>query len=155
MQPGEIIYLQENGAIITADSIPDLDEWFIDTWWDCSDWIAWHKANKRKYGLAVANQKFGDYWNQQTSGAGALDCRTFNTTFRDYITKNGLIDTVFESAGLFSYLLKPVGAVSDTISGVTGGISKGAKVMKWAIPTLVIGSVIVLGSVAYKKIKRA
>jgi len=141
----EIMFLQEGGGIITADSIPDLDEWFWkagwnDTRWSCSDWVAWHKANKRKYGDQVAGQKFADWWNKQTMGASALDCRTLNSEFRAYIDREGLHDIVWEGAGLFKFVLQPVGTGGDVITGVGRGLGRTARALRWVIPTLVIGT---------------
>lgn len=153
MKPYEVFYLSENG-VITADSIPDLDDWGFDEWWGCSDWVAWHKANKQKYGTAVANQKFAEYWNKQTMGSGALDCRTFNTDFRNYVAANDLSDIVYESAGLFGLLLKPIGAGSDVVTGVSRGVSTGAKIMRVLIPAALIGGAIYGGAKIYQAVKK-
>ena len=119
----EIIYLMENGEMITADSLPDLDDDGWDTWWTCSQWVMWHKANKRKYGKAVADQKFGVWWNKQDTGSGPLDCRTFNYEFRKYIAANNLQDIVWEGAGILGNIFKPVGAAGDVITGGSRAVS--------------------------------
>lgn len=153
MKPYEVFYLSENG-IITADSIPDLDEWGWDEWWKCSEWVAWHKANKRKYGLEIANQKFAEYWNKQTIGAGALDCRTFNTEFRQYVKANGLSGVVWEGAGIFSVILDPIGTGSDVITEVSKGVSAGAKILRIAIPVVILGGLAFFGINAYKSLRK-
>lgn len=146
MQPYEVFYLSE-GKVITADSIPDLDDWGVDEWWGCSDWVAWHKANKRKYGKEIANQKFAEHWKKQTMGAGALDCRTFNTSFRKYVERNNLFDTVYESAGLLGLVLKPVGGASDFIT-------EGSKTLKYLVYVAVGGGLIYGGVKLYQALKK-
>jgi len=153
VQPYELFYLGENG-FITADSIPDLDDWGFDTWWNCSDWISWHKANEKKYGLALANTKFSQYWNKQTMGAGALDCRTVNTKFRKYIKAKGLEDVVWQSAGAFGLILKPIGGAVDIGTELGKGVGIGAKILKIAIPVVVIGGVTWLGIKAYRSLRK-
>lgn len=161
MQPYEVFYLSENG-VITADSIPDLDDWnlgflwgYDDTWWTCSDWVAWHKANENKYGLAIANQKFKEYWNKQTMGAGAVSCRSVNTEFRKYVkSKAGLADIVWQSAGAVGLILKPVGAGVDIGTDIGKGLGIGAKILKWAIPVAVIGGLTYGGVKLYQAAKK-
>jgi len=156
---GEMIFLQDNGGLITADSIPDLDEWFWqggwnDTRWNCSDWISWHKANKRKYGKNTADQKFSKWWNKQTMGASALDCRTTDSAFRSYIERNGLYGVVWEGAGVFENVLSPIGAGGDIVTGVSKGLGKFGRAFPWVIGGLVIGGVTLGGIALYKYAKR-
>jgi len=122
----EVVYLLREGGTITADSIPDLDSWGWDSFWGCDEWVMWHKANKAKYGANVAGEKFAEYWNKQTMGAHALDCRTIDSSFRDYIERNGLHDVVWESAGWFAPILDTSGKGFDTVK-------KGGKVLKWVL----------------------
>lgn len=136
----------EDGAVITADSIPDLDDWGWDDWWGCSDWVAWHKANKEKYGKPVADQKFATWWNKQGQASGALSCRTFNSEFRGYVKRNNLEAIVWESAGPFSIILKPIGGVSDVATGVGdlgSGLGRGlggfGRVLPWLVGAGVLG----------------
>jgi len=150
----ELSFLNEDGSIITADSIPDLDDWGYDSWWDCHEWINWHRANRKKYGLETANAKFAKSWNEQGSLSGALNCRTFDSDFRDYIARVGLYDTVWKGAGGFKYILQPAGAIIQTTGTVAGGVFKGVgttgQLMKWLLPTLAIGSVVLLGVYGYR-----
>ena len=146
----ETIYLSE-GFIITADSEPDLDGWGYDsTWWKCSDWIAWHKANKAKYGKAVANQKFSLWWNKQTMGAGPLDCRTFNSEFRQYIRANDLESAVWDGAGVFKNILDPIGAGGDIVTGVSGGVGRVGRALRWIIPGVLFAGLAYGGYRLYK-----
>ena len=146
--------ISENGEAITAASIPDLDDWGYDDWWNCEDWITWHKLVKRAHGQDYANQIFMDYWNQQTFGAGALDCRTFNNKFRSYVKKNGMFEAVYEEAGFLKYILLPTGTAGDIVTETTGGISTGAKILKYAIPAGLLGLAIWGGVTIYKEVKK-
>jgi len=140
--------------MITADSIPDLDDWWFDEWWTCDQWIMWHKANKKKYGQAVANQKFMEYWNQQTFGAGALDCRTFDSKFRAYITRNNLYDAVYEGAGLFKHVLGPIGGASDVVGGASRTLGAFGRALPWIVG-ISLGGVAIWGGVkVYKSLRR-
>lgn len=133
----EVIYLSETGVMITADSEPDLDDWGWDEWWDCDEWITWHKLMKRRYGKLYANQKFAYWWNEQTTGAGPLDCRTLNSSFRAYIERNDLHSAVWEGAGIFEAVLDPVGSVGDVGTGLIRGVSRTGRALKWIIPTAI------------------
>ncbi len=143
------------GEEITENSVPILDGWGWDSYWDCSDWIEWHKITKSRKGKAYADSRFLQYWNQQTMGAHAIDCRSFNTAFRDYMRKENLLDALYSGIGVIA---EPIGAGTDLIHSGTeattnvGKIIDGAtKFFKIALPIILIG-VLVLASIwAYKK----
>lgn len=149
----ELYMLGQNGQTITADSIPDLDDWGVDEYWGCNDWVSWHKLNKKKYGKPVADQKFIFEWGKQGFGASALDCRTFNSSFRSYMRKEKLFDDVYDSAGFFKYVLQPVGTGGDIVTETTKGISTGARILKYLIPGAFIGVAIWGGIKLYKAYK--
>lgn len=114
-----------------ATSKPDYDGWGWDSWWTASDWMTWHKALKAQYGIEEANSRFINAWQQQGIGATPLDARSFDSSFRDYAKANGFFDALYYGAGA---LVKPIGAVSDVVTGVTEGVSITAKLAKYAIP---------------------
>jgi len=150
----EYIFISE-GGIITAESIPDLDEWGIDDYWSCADWITWHKALTQKYGLTNANLLFAEFWNKQGFGAHALGCRTVDSSFRQYIESVGLYETVWQGAGGLKYILQPVGAVMQTGGSIGSQILQGlettSKGLGGLIPVLAIGGVVLLGIWGYRK----
>lgn len=127
---------------ITADSVPDLDDWGIDDYWTCSDWTTWHTKMKDKFGKQVANQRFLAAWEQQTFGAHAIDCRSFNTAFRDYARANGFFDALYSGIGVIA---QPIGvgtdlvsATGETISSIGKGVSRTAKVTSYILPAVII-----------------
>lgn len=150
----DYIFIGE-GGIITADSIPDLDEWGIDDYWSCNDWITWHKAVTQKYGLDNANLVFAKFWNEQTFGAHALGCRTVDSEFRQYVASVGLYEIVWKGAGGLKYLLQPVGAVMQTGGSigtqVLQGLQTTSKGLGIIVPLLAFGTVGLLLVYGYRK----
>ena len=108
-------------ALITWNSVPDYDEWGIDTSWSCEDWIMWHKKLVEHFGKQSAN----DIWNYAYAQSGSLssnlDCRTFNSSFRDYTNQNGL--SPYSNAGVFSPVLQTYGTAGDVFQGALKGVS--------------------------------
>lgn len=140
---------------ITADSIPDLDEWGWDDYWDINDWMEWHRLMKARYGLAKANSTFLKYWDKQTSGANPLGARSFNSKFKEYARANGFYDGLF--SGLLDMLARPGSAAQDLVKGGTNVISSAAKgaentgkVLKFLIPAAIVVAVVIGGIWAYK-----
>ena len=86
-------------------------------------------------------------------GASALDCRTFNNTFRNYVKAQGMFEAVYDSAGILKYVLLPTGTAGDIVTETTGGISTGAKILKYAIPAAFIGLAIWGGAKIYQGVR--
>ena len=153
----EIIYLNENG-VISADSIPDLDDWGWDSFWGCDEWVKWHKALRQKYGLESANQIFAEWWNKQTFGAHALGCRTIDSDFRTYVRSVGLWEIVWQGAEGLKYLLKPIGTVIQTGevigTGAARGLQTAGKGLKFLIPIATIALLVGLGIYGYRMVTR-
>lgn len=141
--------------IITADSEPDYDEWGPDCFWGCSEWIQWHKAQKAKYGKAAADANFSAAWSKNGWGSAPLDCRTFNSEFRNYMRTEKLLDAAIGNAAI----VRPIGAASDvlkdasevitTVSSQTKNAAENAgnlvnNVLKWLpwVGLFVVGVVI-------------
>lgn len=140
---------------IHADSIPDIDEWGYDTWWDCEDWILWHKLNVQKYGRKGANQKFAIGWGNQSMGSAPLDCMTFNSNFKNYIAKDQeLYNIVWDVTGIFKPILKPTTSAVDVIETGSEAISTTARFTKALVPLALILGVGYLGYRIYQKEKQ-
>lgn len=116
------------------DSIFKIWNWFDDVW-GCSDWVTWHKSNVTKYGTAAANDKFLHHWDNLAMASSAIDCRTFNTAFRDYFKKVGLYDYLFSG---IEKIMQPVGTAGDVLTNVTSGISGTSKTLKVIMPIVLI-----------------
>ena len=146
------------GGVITAQSVPDLDDWGWDSFWDCADWITWHKALAQAYGKDAALLKFATEWNKQGMGAHALGCRTVDSDFRTYINSVGLYDVVWQSAGGFKYVLQPIGSVMQTAGNVGGGLLKGldttTTTFKYLVPALLTAVVLGVAIYGYRTVTR-
>jgi hypothetical protein len=113
-------------AVINWNTAPDYDEWGNDTWWNCQDWIMWHKKLVEHFNKPTAN----DIWNyafaQSGNLSGNLNCRTFNSAFRTYVKNNGL--NPFENAGIFEPVLQGGGKIQDLTGNAintTGNVASG------------------------------
>lgn len=108
-------------ALINWDSVPDYDEWGIDTHWSCEEWMTYHKRLDEHFGKETAN----DIWNYAYAKSGNLssnlDCRTLNSAFREYVNKNRL--SPYANAGIFTPVLKTYGTASDIFEGALTGAS--------------------------------
>jgi hypothetical protein len=118
-----------------ADSKPDYDGWGPDSWWTANDWMTWHRSLKARFGLDDANVKFVNAWEKQGALSAPLDARSFNTAFRDYAKANGFFDALYYGLGA---LVKPIGAVTDVVSGVSAGISSVSTLTKYILPIAAI-----------------
>jgi hypothetical protein len=141
-------------AVTTWDTVPDYDQWGYDTWWNCNDWILWHKFLKDKFGQNKANFIWNYAFSQSGNLSGNLDCRTFDSSFRSYVQKNGL--NPFANAGVFTPVLQGVGTIQDVTGGVLGGVSSffTSNNVKKIFTVLTIGAVVVGGLYAYKTFKK-
>lgn len=134
-----------------------------DGYWDCNDWMTWHKKVAEKYGVSRANEVFLIWWNKQSFYNYAMDCMLLNKTFRDYFNSVGLpLDN------LANYIAKPFDFVlntQDTVltsgenvikSGASAaedlaqGAASTANVAKYAVPLLVGGLALGVGYYVYK-----
>lgn len=151
---------------INADSTPLYDTWGWADYWACADWINWHKALKQKHGTEKANQIWANAWLEGVSNVGGgkgtapgsnwavdsvpLDCRSFNSEFRDYIKKYPpLYSAVYP--GATSTIVKPFGVATDIVEGVSSGVSSTAKVIKYLLP---ISIILITGFIAWKIYKK-
>lgn len=116
------------------DSIFKFWNWF-DEVWSCTDWVIWHKSMVGKYGISYANSKFMSHWNNLATASGAIDCRSFNTSFRDYMKRVGLLDSLYSGIGIIA---QPIGTASDVTTNIAGGITGASKTFKVLVPLVII-----------------
>jgi hypothetical protein len=152
-------------AVTTWNTAPDYDQWGIDTYWNCNDWILWHKFLKAKFGQNKANFIWNYAFSQSGNLSGNLNCRTFDSSFRNYVKDNGL--NPFANAGIFAPVLQGAGTIQDVsgnvvntagnvASGVLGTVDSflGGKNLKKTINVvLIVGGVLGLAYV-YKSFKK-
>jgi hypothetical protein len=113
-------------AVTNWNTAPDYDQWGADTWWNCNDWILWHKLLKEKFGQNKANFLWDYAFSQSGNLSGNLNCRTFDSSFRTYVKNNGL--NPFANAGIFEPVLQGAGTIKDvtgTAINTTGNIASG------------------------------
>lgn len=140
--------------IITADSKPDFDSWGPDDYWSCDDWIFWHKKLKEKFGKDQADLTWINAWNSQGGTEHNYNWCKYGGSFNDYVRDEKLgvswvlPNLLNDAAGLINSAGSSLGNVGDLITNVT-------KVLKWAIPALVIVASIGVLIYGYKKIKLA
>lgn len=146
--------------IITAESKP---EWAIlglwGDYWECSDLIKWHKLLVQKWGLEKANEIFISEWNNSPPINVEFNCRSLNDNFKQYAKENGFYDSLFD--GISGLLGKTVSAgesvISSTdsaVSNVVEGITKSTKILKQAIPIIIIAASIYLIVYTHKKLAK-
>lgn len=140
--------------VTTWNVVPDYDAWGVDTSWTCDNWIQWHKELKKRFGGEKANSIWNYAFSLQSDGAKAFDCRTFNSAFRSYMTQETL--DPYASAGVFSLVLKPIGAGTDLVTSASEIVTNfGKGVSNFfkgnTVQTLItIGLVGVVGYYGYK-----
>jgi hypothetical protein len=125
--------------------------------WSPADWVLWHKALLRVFGLDGANFRFLSAWNE-AGDLAPLSARTFDTNFRAYAKANGFFDGLF--SGIGGVIAKPLGVVTDTSNAVASagsniaqGVSNSGSVVKYALPVLVIGLIAFYAYPYFKRIK--
>jgi hypothetical protein len=152
-------------AVTNWNTAPDYDQWGADTWWNCNDWILWHKLLKEKFGQNKANFLWDYAFSQSGNLSGNLNCRTFDSSFRTYVKNNGL--NPFANAGIFAPVLKGTGTIQDvtgsaidTTGNVASGILEtvdsvlgGSNLKKTISVVLIVGGILGLAYV-YKSFKK-
>jgi hypothetical protein len=146
--------------MITFDSKPE----YGNTWelgaggWTCIDWKSWFLELANEYGLDVAKQTWLDAWHVGADSiitTVPLDCRTFDSDFKAFLTKYGLSDSV---NNIVSKVLGAgdtvVSSAADVVDSTATNISWLSKNMKTIV--LVIGVLAILIAVGYlfKSIKK-
>lgn len=139
---------------INWNSVPDYDEWGVDNYWTCEDWIIWHQKLSNHFGDKIAN----DIWNYSYAQSGQfssnLNCRTFNSQFRKYVLEKKL--DPYANAGILAPVLQGFGTGQDVISGTFKGVSSfftQSKVKTVLNIALIVG-VVLAGAYAYKAFKK-
>lgn len=150
----------------SATAVPLYDSWGPADYWGCNDWINWHKSLVNAYGVDKANEIWTNAWLDGLSsiagGRGKapgsnyivdsvpLDCRSFDSGFRNYIDKFPVVyNTVF--SGLAGFIAKPIGGSVAVLQNVGSGITNVSKVLKYLLPVVII---VFTGIVAYKFYKK-
>jgi hypothetical protein len=134
-----------DGQPITADSTPVYDTWgpnWLTGYWQCGEWMEWHKQLEKKWGRAQANAIWYAAWMQQSFAAGPQNCK-WDKTFTNYLVAVGLLDPK-EWAMILPNIVSNTGEVIVNITDAAAGVSRWIKL---AAGVAVIGA----GVWAYNK----
>lgn len=138
---------------ITADSKPVYCVFGGSDCWTCNDLITWHQQLVAKYGTTEANKRFIDSWtNDSPTICEQYDCRSFNSTFRDYFSKAGILPSLYSGIGVIA---QPIGFATDLTGNLGSAITNTSKVLKYLVPAIVTVVAILLLIYGYKKLKMA
>ena len=152
---GKIVYVSSSGNTfrglgeITADSEPDYDNWGPDSYWSCSEWVEWHKALVKKYGLSEANSKFKLAWDKQDPFEHGISACRYDSGVVAYFRSQGVDIRSFVSAILLP-LFETTANVADTTIDASKGIDSTIKVLRGLLPLAVVGIVGGLGYYGYR-----
>lgn len=138
-------------AVTSWTQVPNYDEWGADTYWNCDDWMTWHKHLKEHFGSDRAKLIWNYAYAQGTFGAEHWDCRTMNSTFRDYARKEGLDTYASVGVPVIPQVLSLYGSGMDLVSGISNSVSQLAeffgnnKVVKVAVYVTLFSAVGYIG----------
>lgn len=131
---------------ITADSVPDFDNWGWDDWWDCSDWMRWTQLNVTAYGREVALQKFIQQWGSQDKAMAPYNWCKYHSDFANYYKDLGV-----DVGWLFSKLIVALDNVgddaidvvedtSDSATNLSSAVASITTIVKWVAPFAALGA---------------
>ena len=123
--------MPEYGLDITAQSLPDYDDFGFDQYWGCTDWMVWYDRLKEEHGKKEARIIWKSAWEKQDYFDYAYNQCPLQDDFRDFSRKNRL-----DSTGLFSDFFVGLG---DTASGAFKSLGWIGRNLPWIVPlTLVV-----------------
>jgi hypothetical protein len=143
-------------AVTTWNTAPDYDTWGSDLYWNCDDWITWHKFLKEHFGSERANLIWNYAYAQGTQFAKHYDCRTLNSNFRSYASQNDLDTYASINIPIIPQILDLAGSGFDIVSGVSDTITdifgdkKTFKILGYALVLAGVGYLGLRGYVYYK-----
>lgn len=132
-------------ATITADSVPDYDNWGPDDYWTCDDWVLWHKLLKQKYGKKSADSTWTTAWNKQDSFEHNYNWCKYEGVFNKYVQDENLNATW--------WLPNILNSATTVVENAGDTAVNASKIIKWVIPVLVIGAAVGILIYAAKKFK--
>jgi hypothetical protein len=141
---------------ITADSIPDYDEWGPDNHWSCQDWITWHKALKVKYGADEAKRRYAKAWEKRSAFGHELTCSLSDTDFINYFKSQGF---TLDASGSFILSVREVvkstgKAVENTVKSAENLTKSVSNVSKYALYVGVAIAIIAGAYLLYHFVKK-
>ena len=133
------------GNVMSCDTEPLMDGWGWADYWQCADWITWHKMLKSECGLSTeeANLKVTTAWNSHGLFSHEWFCQ-FDQEFRDYFISQG------ES---FSFLTNITYNIGVGVESATEALPSVGKYIKYAVPIALMSVAVFYAIRAYKILK--
>lgn len=141
---------------------PVLDGWGWDDYWDCEDWVTWHKANVAMFNTDFANTKFIEQWKKQDSFANPYNWCKYNTTTANYFKAqkspqypNGidigwaLSNLVVGTNNVANSVANSATNLGTAVENLSTGISNTTKLTTWLLPIGLLAA----GYIAYTRAK--
>jgi len=122
--------MPEYGLDITAQSLPDYDDWGPDQYWGCTDWMVWYDRLKEEHGKNEARIIWKSAWEKQGYWDYAYNQCPLQDDFRDFSRKNKL-----DSTGIFSDFFVGLG---DTASGAFKSLGWIGRNLPWIVPIALV-----------------
>ncbi len=141
-------------SALTDSDISDFEDLDIDELGKLTEQIKWIQSEpSKRYKNKIDNYVLKPY-SKSGNLSSNLDCRTFNSAFRNYARDNGL-DT-YANAGIFTPIFEGYGAIADASSGLLGGVGSffNPKTIKTILTIVVVGAVGFGGLYAYRTLKK-
>ena len=137
--------MADYGMDITANSFPDYDDWGVDNYWKCTDWMIWYGKLKEAYGAAEARLRWKSAWEKQDATASPYLWCLYSDDFYDFVRKNEL--------GIDNTLADVTSGAGNAVSGVFKGLGWFGQNIVWILPTVAIVVGAVYGYKFYKELK--
>lgn len=141
--------LTYNGQPITANSLPDLDEWGWDDYWGCEEWKAWHMELRKMLNAQDAALIWTAAWNKQDGTAGPYNWCKYNAGFRNYMRSQGVdVDSVISA--IVMPVFDATGNLAQGAGDVVTNVSDTASALSGLIKPLAFAAVLGLAYYGYK-----
>ncbi len=149
------------GKAITWNDVPDYDEWGVDNYWSCDNWMEWFYALEKHFGKEQARKIWNYGYSRSSFGAHHLICRETNAEFIKFIRDNGLDDNatwlsdVSQTVTLaLDDVWTIIGDIFGSVKGATGGVKNLASTLRVVIPVAAIGLLALYGYRVYKSTQK-
>lgn len=149
-KPAKIGWGQFYPTDLTADSVPNVDGWFPDNYWGKQAYRDWFALNMQKYGLATAKSKMNQAIDTWSLG-GAEWSYCYDSEYLAFFDHYGV-------SNVATYQCRVLVNAGEVIADVTDTAANTTKLLKWALPVVLIVGAIWFGKPyveeGMKKLKR-
>lgn len=135
--------------VINWNSAPNYDEWGIDDFWSCNDWILWHQKLAQHFGESTATEIWNYAFAQSTNLSSNLDCGSIDASFISYVKQhnlnpnsNLLTDVMGTTTEVLSGALDTTSNVASGVFGTVNSVFGGGNFKKTLNIVLIVGGVL-------------